>query len=283
VAGASKRLEIYLENLTPWQPKKLYFFSDADDQKQFAGTGPAYSVKEISPSQKKPYWRLAIDSATPHLTQFPEEIHQMTAMSDEQINKFMDDPQHSWWTEPMTLIFAKAAEPTPPWRAIFADLEPRQPEPPPRIENYSAPTITYTTPPSLALGIAGPWGYYEAFRSVHQMKKLPVARGGAEIGVKSGSVLTIPLMVTHKADLPREIIIKVNLPSGWKLISGEGKLRLPDEETTPLRVEAQTPDVPAKDLKNSQPESIRVEGINGNTTFGSVGLRVLLRPSALPQ
>src|SRR5215831_20066473 len=27
VAGASKRLEMYLENLTPWQPKKLYYFS----------------------------------------------------------------------------------------------------------------------------------------------------------------------------------------------------------------------------------------------------------------
>ena len=72
------------------------------------GTGPAYSVKEISPSQKKPYWRLALDAATPHLTQFPEEIHQMTAMSDEQLNKFMDDPQHAWWTEPMTLIFGKS-------------------------------------------------------------------------------------------------------------------------------------------------------------------------------
>jgi len=48
-----------------------------------------------------------MDAATPHLTQFPEEIHQMTAMSDEQITKFMDDPQHSWWTEPMTLILGK--------------------------------------------------------------------------------------------------------------------------------------------------------------------------------
>src|SRR5258707_3878065 len=49
VAVASKRLEIYLENLTPWQPKKLFFFTDADNQKQFVGSGPAYSVKEISP------------------------------------------------------------------------------------------------------------------------------------------------------------------------------------------------------------------------------------------
>jgi len=45
VAGASKRLEPYLENLTPWQPKKIYFFSDASDEKQFVGKGPAYSVK----------------------------------------------------------------------------------------------------------------------------------------------------------------------------------------------------------------------------------------------
>src|SRR5246127_1429475 len=92
MAGASKRLEIYLENLTPWRATKLYFFSDADDQKQFAGSGPAYSIREVSSSQKKPYWRLAMDAAMPHLTQFPNEIHQMTAMSDEQLNKFMEDP-----------------------------------------------------------------------------------------------------------------------------------------------------------------------------------------------
>src|ERR1700756_1314747 len=73
VPGASKRLEPYLENLTPWQPKKIYFFSDASDEKQFVGKGPAYSVREISPSQKKPYWRLALEAAKPHLTEFPGE------------------------------------------------------------------------------------------------------------------------------------------------------------------------------------------------------------------
>src|SRR6266699_2082572 len=123
VAGASKRLESYLENLTLWQPKKLYFFSDADDQKQFVGTGPAYSIREISPSQKKPYWRLAMDAAMPHLTQFPEEIHQMTAMSDEQIMKFMDDPQHSWWTEPMMLILGRSLVSTKATDDVFAHTE----------------------------------------------------------------------------------------------------------------------------------------------------------------
>src|SRR5947199_998335 len=120
VAGASKRLEIYLENLTPWRTKKIYFFSDADDQKQFAGSGPAYSIREVSPSQKRPYWLLALDAAKPHLTQFPEDIHRMSAMSDEQITKFMEGPEHMWWTEPMTLIFGKASAPTDRTADVFA-------------------------------------------------------------------------------------------------------------------------------------------------------------------
>src|SRR5579864_170043 len=61
IAGASKRLEPYLENLSTWQTKKIYFFSDASDERLFAGKGPAYSIREISPSQKKPYWRIALD------------------------------------------------------------------------------------------------------------------------------------------------------------------------------------------------------------------------------
>src|ERR1700732_4582892 len=107
VAGGSTRLEHFLENLTPWQPKKIYFFSDASDEKQFAGKGPAYSVREISPSQKKPYWRIALEAAKPHLTQYPGEIHMLSALSEEQLDKMMRDPEHMWGAAPLTLIFGK--------------------------------------------------------------------------------------------------------------------------------------------------------------------------------
>ena len=90
VAGAGKRLEVYLENLTPWQPKKLYYFSDADDQKQFQGTGPAYSIKELSPSQKKSYLRLALEAASPHSTQFPQ-AQEFEKMTEDQFKKFLGD------------------------------------------------------------------------------------------------------------------------------------------------------------------------------------------------
>src|SRR4029077_5415995 len=98
LAGASKRLEPYLENLTPWQPKKIYYFSDAQDSKQFAGKGFAYSVREVSPSQRKPYWLLAMKSAKLHLTQFPEEAQRMAGMSEAEIEKLMSDPKNLWWT-----------------------------------------------------------------------------------------------------------------------------------------------------------------------------------------
>ena len=44
-------------------------------------------------------------------------------MSDEQITKFMDDPQHSWWTEPMTLILGKAAIATGITEPVFPNIE----------------------------------------------------------------------------------------------------------------------------------------------------------------
>src|SRR5882762_3738593 len=215
VAGASKRLEIYLENLTPWQPKKLYFFSDADDQKQFAGTGPAYSVKQISPSQKKPYWRLAMDAATPHLTQFPEEIHQMTAMSDEQITKFMDDPQHSWWTEPMTLILGKTWVKSATTGDVFQGVSPGVGMSA-AVECGAEEFMQIVDPPPVAsITLGGPWGFYRGFYSKKCVRvpevKMP------EIGIKAGSNLFIPLTIKHTHAKAVEINIEVNVPSGWKV------------------------------------------------------------------
>jgi LmbE family N-acetylglucosaminyl deacetylase len=284
VAGASKRLEPYLENLTPWQAKKIYFFSDASDEKQFAGKGPAYSIREISPSQKKPYWRMALEAAKPHLTQFPAEIRRLSNLSDEQLEKMMSDPTHAWWSEPMTLIFGKATIPTQPWDAIFPDVEPQQKAPAPSVVNYSGPAVVYDVShgPPLTLALGDPWNFYEHFRRAHKLTDLPRAHS-PEIAVKAGSVVGIPLVITRKPGADREITVKVTAPSGWKVISGEGKFLLPEEEITYLRVEVQSPELPEQELKGRQPDSIAVSGIAGDKTIGQAELRVLLRSSALPQ
>lgn len=284
VAGASKRLEPYLENLTPWQAKKIYFFSDASDEKQFVGKGPAYSVKEISPSQKKPYWRIALDAAKPHLTQFPGEIHMLSALSEEQLNKMMSDPAHMWWSEPMTLIFGKATVPTKPWDPIFPDVEPPQKEPPASADVQTGQPVDVDSgegrPLTLALG--DPWHFYAGFRHAHKLSNLPVTHV-PEIAVKNGSVVAIPLVITRKPGAARNVTVKATVPSGWKVISGEGKFQLPGEEMNYLRVELQSPQIPDGELKGRQPDMVVVSGTSADKPIGEAKLKVLLRASALPQ
>jgi LmbE family N-acetylglucosaminyl deacetylase len=281
VAGASKRLEPYLENLTPWQPKKIYFFSDASDEKQFAGKGPAYSVKEISPSQKKPYWRLALEAAKPHLTQFPGEIHKLSDLNEQQLEKLMSDPDHSWWSEPMTLIFGKATVPTQPTDPIFPDVEQRKGPSGSVTAGGGSGVVSDSTQPVI-LELGDPWHFYGAFRHAHKLTNLPVAPI-PEIAVKDGSIVGIPLVITRKPGVAREITVKVTAPSGWKVIIGEGKFLLPDVEMNYLRVELQAPQIADNELKGRQPDPIVVSGTAGDKSIGQAELRVFLRSSALPQ
>ena len=276
VAGATKRLEQYLENLTPWQAKKLYFFADADDQKQFMGTGPAYSVKEISPAQKKPYWRLAVDAATPHLSQFPEDIQQIKAMSDAQIAKLMDDPEHAWWTEPQTLIFGKATVAGKATDDVFANLNAALADVPALSPHPAACGEDWT----LALG--GPWFYYSAFRREHGLGRLKTAEV-PEIAVKAGSSLLVPLVIGHPKGQPGEVTIEVELPGGWKVTHGAGRFRLPEEDRTDLTVEILTPDVGKEDLRKLGAQQITVRALAEGKPMGEVQMRVALRANALAQ
>ena len=273
IAGASKRLEVYLENLTPWQTKKIYYFSDADDQEQFRGTGPAYSVREVSPSQNKPYWRLALDAAKPHRTQFPEEIERMSAMSDEQIAKFMEDPQHLWWSEPMTLILGKSRVKGQRTGDVFegvaqAERAPRDCRP----AEAGPPSASEAT-------LGGPWGFYRSLW-LESCLDLPAAKQ-PEIAVKAGTTLLVPLTIRHAKAVDLEI--SVAAPAGWKVTRGEGLLRLADEERTDLAVEISTPDPGKEELRKLAAQEVVVRAAEGGRPAGEVRLKVLLRASALPQ
>ena len=274
VAGGMKRLEPYLENLTPWQPKKLYFFSDAEDQKQFTGTGPAYSVKEISPSQKKPYWRLALDAAALHLTQFPQ-AQELRKMTDEQLTKFMENPSNMFWPEPMTLIFGKAVVQTKATEDVFSNLSA------PRVPSRPLAVLSAVTPEErLALG--GPWFYYNAFRGRHDLDLLKSAET-PEIAVKAGSSLLIPLVVGHKDRKGSDVQIEVKAPAGWKVTKGEATFRLPEADRTDLSVEVATPELGKEELNKLAAQEVVVRASAAGKTIGEVRLKVLLKASALAQ
>src|SRR6266702_3600747 len=106
VAGPTKRLEPFLENLRPWQPKKIYYFPDADRENIFRGKGPDYSVKEISKSSKQAYWRMALDSFRAHQTQAKSFLDKLAQMDEAQIEKMATSD--GGWTDALHFVLGKS-------------------------------------------------------------------------------------------------------------------------------------------------------------------------------
>jgi LmbE family N-acetylglucosaminyl deacetylase len=280
LAGDTKHYENYLSNLQPWQAKKIYFGSDAEDNKQFDGSGPTYSVREISPSQKKPYWRLALDSAMAHRTQFPDDIARLSKMSDVELEKMMNDPNSAWWSEPSTLIFGKSVVGGKSTDDVFAHVDEK-----PLKEALFHSGAFYGQEPSKPLPrieLGGPWQFYSEFYLAHGLSHLPLAKE-AEIGVKAGTALVIPIVVFHDSAKTLPITFTVKMPEGWELTHGGGQFVLPAEASTSLPLQIETPILSAEQLKKTVAREVTVRAEAAGQAAGEVKLRVLLKVSALPE
>jgi LmbE family N-acetylglucosaminyl deacetylase len=280
VAGDMRRNEAFLENLSPWQPKKLYYSDDTSDTEKFKIEGPSYSVREISPSQKKPYWRLALNAAMTHLTQYPDDIDRLSHMSDADLEKLFNNSDSAWWSEPETFILAKSAVPTKPADDIFAHLD----EPLIPAEQLHRPCTTNGQSPTAlpSVELAGPWLYLAQFRNVHGLCSIPVAHQ-PEIAIRMGTTLSIPLVVTHAQTEKIDVHFTLKLPEGWKLKNDWSSVALPAEHSTNLRLDIDTPELSADQLKNTKPQDVTIEATANGKSLGEVKLRVKLGKGGLPQ
>jgi len=280
LAGDTKHYEMYLSNLQPWQAKKIYFGSDAEDSKQFDGSGPAYSVKEISPSQKKPYWRLALDSAMAHRTQFPDDIARLSKMSDAELEKMMNDPDSGWWGDPSTLIFAKSVVGGTPTDPVFSHLDEKPVNPASQGVSSCDPGGPRERVPRVELG--GPWEFYSHFYPAHGLCQLKVANV-PEIVVKAGLPLIVPLVIEHDASKKANLSVSVKLPEGWKTGPDTMKIALAAESSSSIAIHVDTPALSGEALKKAKLQELRFAAEVDGKPVGEVVLRVTLKASALPQ
>src|SRR5277367_2688759 len=107
VAAPMRRLEPFLENLRPWQPKKIYYFPDADRDDLFRGQGPQYSVMEISKSSKQAYWRRALESFRAHQTQAKGFLDSISKMDEAQLEKMV--LSDGGWSDALHFVLGKSA------------------------------------------------------------------------------------------------------------------------------------------------------------------------------
>src|SRR5262245_27572568 len=82
LAAPTQTFEPLLEGLRPWQPKKIYFMSDAIDTGFMEGHGPSYSVRAKSKTSGRPYWETAYNQLRAHETQYRRELEQLGATDD---------------------------------------------------------------------------------------------------------------------------------------------------------------------------------------------------------
>ena len=273
LAGATKRLEPLLDNLRPWQPKKLYYFADADKEGIFRGLGPAYSVTELSKSTKHAYWRIALDGFLAHETQSKAMAESLKGMSDAALEKLMTT--EGYWSDSLRFVRGKSLVGGSATGDVF--------------ENVSGEPIAFSRPElaperkgsELSVELGGPWSFYADFRRTHGLTHLPHPQP-PEIALQVGTTLVIPLWVRNQTALPQEITLSAELPSGWAAESGAGKFSIGEKQTAAARMEVALPSS-TDGAKKNEPQEITVHAESGGHAIGDVKLRVELRKRALPQ
>src|SRR5260370_19407057 len=274
VAGPTKRLAPLIENLRPWQPKKIYYFPDADREDIFRGKGPEYSVKEISKSSKQAYWRMALDSFRSHQTQAKSFLDKLAQMDEAQIEKMATSD--SFWTEALPFVLGKS---------LLAGTVTED-----RFEGIRPGAIPFARPevspeparPELSVDLGGPYSFYAEFRRAHALTNLPHPEP-PEIALQGHTTLVIPLWVRNRTGKTQEISLAASLPAGWTIQSGTGKFTVAAKQVAAARIEVLLPAVPENETKKPEPQEISVHANSNRQTIGEIKLHVEVRKRALPQ
>ncbi len=274
VSGPTKRLEPYLENLRPWQTKKIYYFPDADREDIFRGKGPDYSVKEISKSSKLPYWRMGLDSFRSHQTQAKVFLDKVAQMDEAQIEKMATSD--SFWTKSLHFVLGKSLVGGSVTGDVFEG-----------VASGAIPFVrTDVSPeaarPELSVELGGPYSFYAEFRRAHGLTNLPHPEP-PEIALQGHTTMVIPLWVRNRTGKTQEISIAASLPAGWTLQSGTGKFNVAAKQVAATRIEVLLPAVPESETKKTEPQEVTVRADSNGQSIGEIKLRVELRKRALPQ
>lgn len=275
VAGPSKRLEPFLENLRAWQAKKLYYFGFAGHDAEFKSAGVSYSVTGISKTQHIPYWRMAINAFAAHETQSKSFIEPLAKMSDAQLEKNLS-------TQPFGLaadhlfVLGKSQVGSNATADMFENISST---PAPAV--VRAPRVTANSS-DVSVELGGPWSFYAEFRREHGLEHIPQI-ATPEIAVQAGGLLYIPVWLHNPTGAAREITLTAMVPSGWKVQTGAASYSVRADDLEATRIEIAVPELPTSQTTPSGISEVTVTATSNGNAIGVIKLRVQLRPRALPQ
>jgi LmbE family N-acetylglucosaminyl deacetylase len=266
------------EGLHVWQPKKLYYASDAfenfgpywHDKRELSpfrknfldGNGPSYPNTDVSPSRHKTYAVLTAEHQKYYLTQ----------EADLGIDAF-EKNDFAGFNYPTRLIFGKSLvggsvtgdvfEGVTKKPATFAPVRGFQP----RFHK------------GLSLELGGPWAFYREFWKAHNLENLAELIPVPEVAIRFGNALNIPLVIRNSTGVSAEVTVTAALPTGWSNRMSYAIYPLKPAESYPIQAAILAPG--AGDQKWQE---ITWRAETAGRQIGAVTMRVYVsNEGALPQ
>lgn len=255
-----------LEGLRPWQPQKIYYFSNPTHVEFFDGQGPQYSAADISPKRHISYGQIAAEEFIRHRTQGGGRVEE--AMREHGAEG-LEHPIPLM--KPTRFILGKSLVKTGVTDDVFAGIVPEG------IPYQRSPGFMPHPSSVPIIELGGPWHYYRSFWPAHGIEHLS-ALIPAEVTIQTGTKLCIPLIVTNPGDHAMEVKIATNAPDGWKLLDPPHSISIEPHSEYFLRVQAAAPSA-----KLPGWQQFVVDADSNGVELGAVKLRVELADWALPQ
>jgi LmbE family N-acetylglucosaminyl deacetylase len=222
VAAPTEQFEWLLEGLRPWQPKKIYFMSDAMDTRFMEGHGPSYPVTALSKKGEK-YWEYAYRQLQAHVTQYREELEQLAKADQATREKMVTGAQPGdALLDPLRLIRGKSHVRS----AVTADVFDGITDAPLSggVAGSSGPDGSLT---GVSIGLGGPWHFYHRFWKAHSVAEL-AAIDLHEIGpLGGGSSVRVPIVVINHDSTPKQVTVSTRLPAGWRELDRPATVTVP--------------------------------------------------------
>jgi LmbE family N-acetylglucosaminyl deacetylase len=187
-----------MEGLRAWQPKKLYYYTDASHLDFVKGKGPEYSMTAVSPSQHVSYARLAARELSFHRTQYGDDPAKALAT-----NNLHD------YEQPLPFVLAKSLV----GGSVIGDIMDgvgSGPIPFAPVRGYHPPENAA----GLSIELGEGWAFYRRFYPAHDLDVMPGLLS-PELGVGSGQHFPVFLMVHNNTDNPVTFHLRTQLPQGW--------------------------------------------------------------------
>lgn len=239
----------YGEGLTPWQPKKIYYFSDATHPDFLKGRGPVYLASDISREKKISFSQLNRLAWEQYATQLD--------FDEKTLQYFVDLPEY--------FVLGKSLVPASPTADVWDGAG--KPVTDSSVPWHGAPRET-----GLEFELGGPWRFYKEFYVAHQLSALEglVPR---QTALGTDRQLWVPLLLENHTSTTQDVQITSEVPAGWKQYTGPGTYHLAPGETYPVQVFLIAP---PEDPALKSPVPLTWTATSGGKLIGTIDLSVYL-------